>query len=165
MVSTLHAAAALALLLAAAAPAAAIAPAAPPTAAATLPEAARGAAAAVDAFHAALRRGDTAAALTLLADDALVFEEGGAERSKAEYAAQHLAADAEFSQAVPAVTSRRSGRSDGVTAWIASEARSTGTFRGRAVDRAVAETMVLRRAAGAWRIVHIHWSSGAPKEP
>lgn len=57
----------------------------------------REAAAVVDAFHAALRRGDTRAAAALLSDDALIFETGGAERSKAEYAAHHLPADAEFS--------------------------------------------------------------------
>ncbi|HYD37026.1 MAG TPA: hypothetical protein VEA60_05400, partial [Allosphingosinicella sp.] len=47
--------------------------------AAGIPAAAEAAAATVDAFHAALRRGDTAAASALLTDDALVFEEGRAE--------------------------------------------------------------------------------------
>src|SRR5687767_1734260 len=62
---------------------------------------ARGAAATVDAFHAALGRGDTRSAVALLADDALIFEGGGVERTKQEYASHHLAADAAFSQAVP----------------------------------------------------------------
>src|SRR5687768_6711037 len=70
---------------------------APPGGAVTA--AAQAAAATVDAFHAALRRGDTRAASDLLTDDALVFEEGRAERSKAQYAARHLGADAAFSQA------------------------------------------------------------------
>ena len=48
-----------------------------------LPVSARGAGTAVDAFHAALDRGDTRTAASLLADDALIFESGGAERSKA----------------------------------------------------------------------------------
>lgn len=124
-----------------------------------LPAAARGAAATVDAFHAALRRGDTQAAAALLAEDALIFEEGGVERSKAEYGAQHLPADAEFSKAVTATVTRRTGRSDGTFAWIATEGRTTGTFRGRAVDRVTTETMLLRRVGRGWRIVHIHWSS------
>ncbi|HYE29178.1 MAG TPA: nuclear transport factor 2 family protein [Allosphingosinicella sp.] len=121
--------------------------------------AARAAAATVDAFHAALRAGDTEAAAALLADDALIFEEGGAERSKAEYAARHLAADAAFSKAVPGVRTRRRGDSAGGMAWIASEGRSKGRYRGTDVDRVTAETMVLRRSGEAWRIVHIHWSS------
>ena len=128
---------------------------------ATLAGAAAQAGAIVDAFHAALRRGDTKAAATLMADDALIFEEGGAERTKAEYAAHHLSADAAFSQAVPSVVTRRTGHSDGSVAWIASEGRTTGSYKGKALDRVTAETMVLRRAGRAWKIVHIHWSSAA----
>ena len=161
MLAMMFRAAACAALLAAALPAAASDPAPAVPAAAPLSPAAAKAAAAVDAFHAALGRGDTAAALAFLAEEALIFEEGGAERSKAEYAGHHLAADAAFSQAVRAVTTRRTGAASGDFAWIASEARSTGTFKGRAVDRNVAETMVLRRGRDGWKIVHIHWSSAA----
>ena len=130
---------------------------------AALSPAARGAAATVDAFHAALRRGDTKAAAALLADDALIFESGGVERSKAEYAAHHLPADAEFSKAVASKMTRRAGHSAGALAWIASEGRATGSFRGRAIDSVSTETMVLRRTAGRWKIVHIHWSSAAKR--
>jgi ketosteroid isomerase-like protein len=149
-----------ALLLALAAPVTAHGPthAAPPG---VVPAAARGAAATVDAFHAALRRGDTAAASRLLTDDALIFEAGDAERSKAEYAEEHLPADAEFSRAVASTITRRTGGSDGKIAWIATEARSTGNFRGRAIDSSTVETMLLRRVGGAWKIAHIHWSSAA----
>ena len=123
---------------------------------------ARGAAASVDAFHAALGRGDTRSAAALLADDALIFEGGGVERTKQEYASHHLAADAAFSQAVPSVVTRRAGNSNGILAWIASEGRTTGTYKGKATDRVTAETVVLRRTGRTWKIVHIHWSS-APK--
>ena len=118
-------------------------------------------AAVVDAFHAALARGDTRAAGALIADDALIFEEGHAERSKAEYAAQHLPADAEFSHAVRASVTRRTSRTDGAMAWVSSEGRLTGTFKGKAVNRVTTETMLLRRVGPAWKIVHIHWSSAA----
>ncbi len=47
----------------------------------TLRGKAAGAGQVVDAFHAALRAGDTAKAAALLADDALIFEAGYAERS------------------------------------------------------------------------------------
>lgn len=46
---------------------------------------------AVDSFHAALARGDTAAAAAAFSNDALIYEHGGAERSKAEYAGHPLA--------------------------------------------------------------------------
>lgn len=113
----------------------------------------------VDAFHTALDRGDTVAALSFLADDALIFEEGGVERGKAEYAAHHLAADAAFSKAVPSKMLRRSGGAEGDVAWVVSEGRTTGTFKDRPVDRHTAETMLLRREGDTWRIAHIHWSS------
>jgi ketosteroid isomerase-like protein len=117
----------------------------------------------VDRFHSALARGDTKAAAALLADDALIFEEGGAERSKAEYAAHHLPADAAFSQAVKSSTARRSSdASDGV-AWVASEGRTKGTYKSRPIDRVTAETMVLRQTAEGWKIVHIHWSSATAR--
>ena len=115
----------------------------------------------VDAFHAALQRGDTKAALGFLANDALIFESGGVERGKAEYASHHLAADAAFSKAVPARLTRRAGQAIGGTAWIATEGRTTGAFKGKAVDRRTVETMVLRRTGASWKIVHIHWSSAA----
>lgn len=134
---------------------------APAAQAVTLPAEARAPAAVVDQFHDALRRGDTASAAGLLADDALIFEEGGAERSKQEYASHHLGADAAFSQAVPIKLSRRGGLAIGSMAWIASEGRTTGAYKGKAVDRVTTETMVLRRSGKAWRIVHIHWSSAA----
>ena len=129
------------------------------TSADPLAPAARQAAAAVDAFHSALDRGDTAAAADLLADDAMIFEEGFVERSKAEYAASHLAADAAYSAAVPSTVTRRSGGAAQGVAWIATEGRSTGRFGERAVDRVTTETIVLKRSAHGWRIVHIHWSS------
>lgn len=126
-----------------------------------VPAAARGAAAIVDAFHDALRRGDRKAALALLADDVLIYEAGGAERSKAEYAREHLGADSEFSQAVSSIRTRRAGGANAALAWIASEGRAKGTFRGRTVDRVTGETMLLRRVGRSWKIAHIHWSSAA----
>jgi len=126
-----------------------------------LSAAARDAAAAVDAFHAALRRGDTRSAAALLVYDALIFEEGGAERSKADYVSQHLPADAAFSHVVSSTVTRRSGGSNGVFSWIASEGQMTGTYEGKAIDRRTTETMLLRRVGAKWKIVHIHWSSAA----
>jgi ketosteroid isomerase-like protein len=119
------------------------------------------AAAAVDAFHAALRAGDREAALALLAEDALIFEAGGAERSRDEYASHHLASDAAYAAATSDMVTRRAGDASGDVAWITTEGRTTGTFNGRPVDRLTVETMLLRRHADGWRIQHIHWSSRA----
>jgi ketosteroid isomerase-like protein len=121
-----------------------------------------GPAAVVDSFHSALRTGDTAAAAALLTDDALIFEEGGVERSKAEYAIRHLPADAEFMKTVSAKVVRRSTGSAPGLAGVASEGRVSGTVRGKPVERRTTETMILRQTERGWRIAHIHWSSGGP---
>jgi len=121
------------------------------------------AASVVDAFHGALEHGDTQAALVLLADDVLIFEGGGAERSKAEYAEHHLAAAAALPAAVPSARSRRIARAGADSAWVASESRTTGEFNGRPIDSLSVETMVLRHEADGWRITHIHWSSHAAR--
>ncbi|HYC97811.1 YybH family protein [Brevundimonas sp.] len=130
---------------------------------AALTPAASEAAATVDAFHAALRAGDRDAALALLTEDALIFEAGGAERSRAEYASHHLEADSAFAAMTRDAVRRRSGDASGDVAWITSEGRTTGEFNGRPVDRITTETMLLRRHGDGWRIQHIHWSSRAPR--
>ncbi len=117
----------------------------------------------VDAFHAALQSGDTAGALNFLAPDVMIFEGGGAERSREEYASHHLSSDAAFSAATEASVTRRSGWASGDVAWIVSEGRTMGQFNGRAVNLLTTETMVLRRGADGWRIRHIHWSSRTPR--
>ncbi len=122
------------------------------------------AAAVVDRFHGALKSGDLDAAAALLDDKALIFESGGVERSKAEYASHHLPADAAFSKAVPGVITARAGGSAAGFAWVATESRTTGSFNGKPLDRLSTETMVLRQTGSAWKIVHIHWSSAAAKE-
>lgn len=128
-----------------------------------LPPATGAAAIVVDKFHAALKRGDTTVAAALLADDALIFESGGAERSKAEYASHHLAADAAFASATTHKVNKRSGSTVGEFAWIATEGATNGTYKNRTISSVSTETMVLRRANGSWRIVHIHWSSASAK--
>lgn len=124
---------------------------------------AREAAAVVDRFHEALASGDLSGAAALLDDDALIFESGGVERSKAEYAAHHLPADAAFSKAVGRQITARAGQSRNGLAWVATESRMSGSFNGKPVDRLAIETMILRRNGG-WKIVHIHWSSAAAKK-
>ncbi len=126
-------------------------------------EAAAPAVAVVDALHAALGSGDADAVLALLTDDVMVLEEGGAERSREEYAGHHLPADMTFAAATTAEVTRRVAWVEGDVAWVLTEGRTTGAFNGRPVDRLTAETMILHRDGDAWRIGHIHWSSRAPR--
>jgi ketosteroid isomerase-like protein len=114
----------------------------------------------VTRFHAAIEAGDAAAAGALLRDDAVIYEQGGVERSKAAYLAAHLAADIAFAkETTETVLSRLSGEA-GDLAFVETDGRVKGAFGGKPVDRAFAETVVLRRTPNGWKIAHIHWSSG-----
>lgn len=141
-------------------PVGALAQAAPDPLVSITPEA-KAAAGVVDAFHAALDAGDTDAALALMAEDVMVLEEGGAERSRAEYASHHLGADAAYAAASVSTVTRRSGSAAGDTAWILTEGTTTGQAGNSATSRLTVETMVLVRGSNGWRIKHIHWSSRA----
>lgn len=114
----------------------------------------------VDAFHAALAAGDSAGALGWLDPQVVIFESGGVERSRDEYASHHLGADMAFAGATSRDVQQQAQRVLGDdVAVVLSEVRATGEFRGRAVDSTNTETMVLRRTRDGWRIIHIHWSS------
>lgn len=113
----------------------------------------------VDAFHAAMGKGDAVAVADLLVEDAVIFEQGGAESSKAEYVEAHLPGDIAYSKGMTdTITSRRSAV-EGRTAWVLTQGRTTGAYEGKTVDRLTTETMVLKKVKGGWRITHIHWSS------
>ena len=118
----------------------------------------------VSRYHAALAGGDSATALRLLAPDAVILESGGLE-TVAEYRAHHLPADIAFAAGVPAQRTVRSVRVVGDMAWVASTSVSQGEFRGRAINSAGAELMVLARTAEGWRISAIHWSSRTRRTP
>jgi ketosteroid isomerase-like protein len=119
--------------------------------------------AAVEGFHAALKSGDADAALAFLAEDVVVLEGGGAERSRDEYAHHHLSADMAFAAATTAEVTRRAAWVEGDLAWVLTEGRTTGEFNGRAVNSVTAETMILQRGPHGWRIRHVHWSSRTPR--
>lgn len=112
----------------------------------------------VERFHQSIARGDSAMALSLLAADAVILESGSRE-SLAEYRSHHLPADIAFSQAVKEVRTPLQVTVRGDAAWAIGTGASQGTFRGRSVNSASAELMVLTRTTSGWRIAVIHWSS------
>lgn len=121
-------------------------------------------AAVVDAFHAALAKGDRDGALAQMAEDVQIYEQGWVERSKAEYASHHLESDMKFSAAVTREQTARRGVISGDIAYVMSESRSTGQFNDKPIDAITIETMVLRRAGDGWLIAHIHWSNRNAKK-
>lgn len=122
----------------------------------------------VEAFHRALAAGDSAAALARLAPGVVILE-GGAAETLAEYRAHHLPADLAFARSTRATRSPVRVVVRGDVAWATSTSTVTGSYRGRPVDAAGAELMVLVREplarerpayeAGMWRIAAVHWSS------
>jgi ketosteroid isomerase-like protein len=121
-------------------------------------------AATVRAFHDALARGDSLAALALLAEDAVILESGGRE-TRAEYRSHHLAADIAFAQAVRAETAAPEVTVQGDVAWAAATTVARGEYGGRPVESAGAELMVLSHGGDGWRIRAIHWSSRPRRSP
>ena len=117
-------------------------------------------AAVVTRFHAALAAGDSAAVLALLADDVVVLESGGVE-TRDDYRAHHLPADIEFARVVPSQRAPIRVRVRGDVAWASGTSVTQGEFRGRQINSAGAELMVLAREGGTWKIRAIHWSSRA----
>ncbi len=115
-------------------------------------------AATVASYHRALATGDSATALSLLTDDAVILESGGIE-TRAEYRSHHLSSDIEFARSVKPVDAPLSVTVRGDVAWTTSTSIAQGQFRGRAVNSAGAELMVLTRINGSWKIAVIHWSS------
>lgn len=109
-------------------------------------------------FHDALRRGDGAAAMNLLAPDAMILESGGIE-TRAEYESHHLSADMSFAKAVPSTRSDVRVQVDGNTAWVTSASKTEGSFNDRPINPRGAELVILTKTADGWRIRVVHWSS------
>ena len=120
------------------------------------------AAAVVDEFQKFLAQGKTREASALLDPNVLIFEGGGAERSRAEYASHHLKSDAEFLKSATVAVLSRTGDVIGDLAWIATESQLK-TDGAKPLDLMTTETMVLKRMPEGWRVTHIHWSSKAKK--
>ena len=119
---------------------------------------------AVQALHEAMSAGDAKRVQNALDPKVLIMEGGNVERSRAEYAGHHLPADLTFMKAINYKLERQTGDTVGDLAWVASEARLNGTREGKPIDLVSTETLVLKKAAAGWKVVHIHWSSRAAKK-
>ncbi|NOT46090.1 MAG: nuclear transport factor 2 family protein, partial [Acidobacteria bacterium] len=114
--------------------------------------------AAVEAFYGAMKAGDAAAAMALIAPDAVFLESGGLE-TRAEYEANHLPADIGFESQVNGTRGPLRIAFEGDAAWVIATTDYDGTFDGQPVAFTSAQLMVLTRDDGPWRIRTIHWSS------
>ncbi|MCH9827088.1 MAG: nuclear transport factor 2 family protein [Pseudomonadota bacterium] len=113
----------------------------------------------VDGFRKAILRGNAEEALSMMASDVVIYEQGFSEFDRREYAGDHLAADMQFEKSIHRAITWRQVFQDQTYAFVISEYRLTGDLNGETVDIATTETMILRRDAQSWKIAHIHLSS------
>ena len=113
----------------------------------------------IERFSAALSAGDVARAGAELDPGVLILESGGVERSRDEYLGGHAKSDAAFIKGAQVTLKHRTAQASGDLAWVASESEIHATKDGRPLMISSTETMVVKRTAQGWRIVHIHWSS------
>ena len=118
----------------------------------------------VKAFHAAVSSASADQVKALLDPKVLIMEGGNVERSRKEYASHHLPADLKFMSSIRYQLQRQTGDTVGDLAWVASEASLTGESGGKSVDLVSTESLVLKKTASGWKIVHIHWSSRNAKK-
>lgn len=113
----------------------------------------------VDAFAAAIKAVKLADAGQLLDPKVLILESGGSERSRDEYLAEHAIADAAFMQTAHQQLRYRQAQVEGDLAWVGTESELQTVKNKKPFVLLSTETMVLRKTAQGWKIVHIHWSS------
>lgn len=118
----------------------------------------------VEQFSKALQAGDLDEVGALLADDVLILESGGAERSREEYLGHHAGADATFLRGAHVQVKQRVARAEGSLAWVGTESELHASKDGKPLTLLSTETMILRKVGADWRIVHIHWSSRPKKQ-
>ena len=112
----------------------------------------------VEGFYGAIKKGDSAGAMSFVAPDA-VFLESGKLETRAEYETNHLPADISFEKEVNGKRHPMQVTFKDDAAWVIAITDYAGTFEGDPVDFISAQLVVLTRDAGTWRIRSIHWSS------
>ena len=127
--------------------------------------AADGPAEVVEAYHKALGGSDPQAVLKLMANDADVFEQGFVDPSRDDYAKASLARDMEFAKKTKREVQSQQASADANLAWVETLTRTRGTYENDKVDVSGAETVVLRKDGGDWRIVHVHRSAHETRAP
>ena len=116
--------------------------------------------AAIESFYAAVKKGDSKAAMAMLAPDAS-FVESGRRETRQQYEENHLPLDIDFEKQITGKRSPWSITINGDTAWaIASTEYKGGPVDGADVSFASTQLAVVTRGGdGKWLIRAIHWSS------
>ena len=111
------------------------------------------------AFHEAVAALDTVQSLEYLHPDVIIFESGRAEMSRDEFASGHLGADMSFAAEMTREVTYSQTITEGDVAVVMNRTATSGMMGDREINSVGVETVTLRRQNGAWKIMHIHWSS------
>lgn len=117
---------------------------------------------AIEAVALAFETGDLTPLDTIYHEDVTVYEDGRVEQGWLQYRDQYLLPEIE------ALTQRQlqfediTVRLSGATAWATCRYTLHALRDGEPVLAQGLRTMIFRRVAGRWRLVHFHSSTGAP---
>jgi ketosteroid isomerase-like protein len=111
------------------------------------------------AFHNALEAGDAQTVQSLLADNVLILEGKGFERSAQEYAGHHMLSDMKFLKAMTIESIEHHVTQYDAVAMSISRSSVKGIYKDKSVDRIGNETITLEKKDDKWKITHIHWSN------
>lgn len=111
------------------------------------------------AFHKALETGDAQTAQSLLADNVLILEGKGVERSAQEYASHHMLSDMKYLKAMTIESIEHHVTQYNAIAMSISRSSVKGIYKDKTVDRIGNETITLEKKNDKWKITHIHWSN------
>ena len=116
----------------------------------------------LETFYGAMKTGDTAKAMSMIAQDA-AFVESGKLETREQYETNHLPNDIKFEKQVNGKRGPLRTRINGDVAWVIAETEFAGKFEedGQVadVDFVSSQLAVLSREPEGWRIRSIHWSS------
>ncbi|HUW28082.1 MAG TPA: c-type cytochrome [Sulfuriferula sp.] len=110
------------------------------------------------AFRAALKKGDRATVLALLASDASISE-GGRTQSRYAYAKSHLGEDIAFLKSVKITPISFGSMLMGDNAMVGSESNITTTINGTPITLRSRELLHIKNEGKRWRIVSIQWQT------
>ena len=113
----------------------------------------------LDTFYGAMKTGDAAKAMSMIAQDAQFIESGKLETRDEYQEKNHLPLDIGFEKQVSGKRSPLRIRLNGNTAWVIASTEFVGTFDGRDLAFVSRQLAVLTREDTGWRIRSIHWSS------
>jgi ketosteroid isomerase-like protein len=113
----------------------------------------------VTSFHTALKQSDTVTARQLLADDVIIFEGGGIERSADEYANHHMLADMKYLSAIKSELLEHHVFINGDMAYSVSRSKIQGSYKEKEINSTGMESITLKNTDSGWKITHIHWSN------